>query len=84
MGENRQALVTKNAAGGDEVTMAWTNKVAVVIEQVRLSVSMMTQISEKCRDVGGGVFVCRKGVVGQTWVDESVRWKMKKAKTVEV
>jgi hypothetical protein len=85
VGENRQALVTKNAAGGDEVTVAWTNMVAVVTEQVKLSVSMRTQISEKYLDEEGGVFVCRKGVVRRTWVDESVRlWKMRKAETVEV
>lgn len=58
MGESRQALVTKSAADGDEVTKAWTNVVGVVTEQVKLPVSTRTQISAKCRDVEGEVFVC--------------------------
>lgn len=58
VGENRQALVTKSAAGGHEVTKAWTNEVeVVVIEQVKLLVTTTTQISEKCRDVEEEVFV---------------------------
>ena len=63
MGENRQALVTKNAAGGHEVTKVWTNVMAMVIEQVKLPVSTRMQISEKCRDVEEEVFVCWEGVV---------------------
>ena len=68
-GENGQALATRSAAAGDEVTKAWTNVAVVVIEQVKLSVSMRTQISERCRDVEEEVFVCWEGVVKKTWVD---------------
>ena len=84
VGENRQALVTKNAAGGDEVTKAWKN-VIVVIEREKLPVSTRTQISGKYRDVEEEVFVYWKGAVRKMWVDESVRlWKMMEAGTVEV
>lgn len=70
--ENRQALVTKSAACGDEVTKAWTNVLVVVIEQVKPPVSTRTQISEKCRGVEEEVFECREGVVKKMWVDESL------------
>ena len=84
VGENRQALVTKNAAGVDEVTKAWTN-VIVVIVRVKLPVSTKTQISGKYRGVEEEVFVYWKRVVRKMGVDESVRlWKMRKAATVEV
>lgn len=85
MGENIQAPVTKSAAGGHEVTKAWTNVVAVLVtEQVKLPVSTRTQISEKCRDAEEEVFVCWERVK-RLWVDESVRlWKVGAAGTVGV
>jgi hypothetical protein len=38
VGENIQALETKSAVGGHEVTKAWTNVVAVVVIEVKLPV----------------------------------------------
>ena len=46
VGENIQALVTKNAAYGYEATKAWANVPVVVTEQVKPPVSTKTQIGE--------------------------------------
>ena len=46
VGENRQAVVTKNAAYGYEATKAWANVPVVVIEQAKPPVSTRTQIGE--------------------------------------
>ena len=70
VGENRQALVTKNAVCRFEATKARVNVLVVVIEQANPPVSTKMQIGE--RGMEEEVFECPEWAAKEMRVEESV------------